>query len=311
MPAAGVELQVQRQIDHIGAYNFAVRNAIFGRDILWDMVDAAQDETYENRVKGLQITAVDVTLDTTDFGQTIRDWFNLHRTYYNSDAGLTGVTSIDTAIAFYQWRASQDFNRMFQSARNTLLTPANVFPRSDINLGSHDKTGDAFTDGVAVDKTESGPGKIMAVADGAIGASVWTLTATLVKSDLTTSSLAITFSALDPDLTEKIYGEETLTGDAASGQKVILIADTSAFSVGEEVLIQDTAPNESHGVVASIVTNVSITLVDNLFNGYTTAASAKVTPLFFDVSAITDSGTGTAGDEANLRVKPDRDIALT
>ena len=68
-----------------------------------------------------------------------------------------------------------------------------------------------------------------------------------------------------------------LTGNAASGQAVVTVANTSAFTVGQEVNVYDTntAAGERH-TIASIDTSTQMTLSGNLANAYTTAASATI-----------------------------------
>ena len=70
---------------------------------------------------------------------------------------------------------------------------------------------------------------------------------------------------------------ETLSGDAAALQKVIPIPDTSKYLVDDYVWVtDDDTPDGELGKVASIITNTSITMVDNLGKDYTTAENAKV-----------------------------------
>jgi len=69
-----VQAQFQKQCDHIAAVKQAFVEAMDGRASLWSMVDAAGDETYENRVKGSTITAVDTVLNTSALGKNLSDW---------------------------------------------------------------------------------------------------------------------------------------------------------------------------------------------------------------------------------------------
>jgi hypothetical protein len=69
----------------------------------------------------------------------------------------------------------------------------------------------------------------------------------------------------------------TLTGNAASGQAVVTIADTSIFTVGQEVNVYDTnTANGERFTVLSIDTSTRLTLSGNLANAYTTDASATI-----------------------------------
>lgn len=66
-----------------------------------------------------------------------------------------------------------------------------------------------------------------------------------------------------------------LTGDAASGQKIVNITNGSIFKIGMIIKIADDAPNEEVCTIDSISTN-QLTMVSNLTNAYTTANNAKV-----------------------------------
>lgn len=103
MPAVGVETQFQLQCDEIAAYKKALVAAVTGRTNLWPMVDAAQNQVYEDRVKGSLITALDVRMNTTPFGANVGDWFSLHRDYFTIDLGFSN--GIDDGLAFYGWKS--------------------------------------------------------------------------------------------------------------------------------------------------------------------------------------------------------------
>ena len=68
-----------------------------------------------------------------------------------------------------------------------------------------------------------------------------------------------------------------LTGNAASGQAVVTVADTSIFTVGQEVNVYDTnTANGERFTVLSIDTSTRLTLSGNLATNYTTANSATI-----------------------------------
>jgi hypothetical protein len=70
-------------------------------------------------------------------------------------------------------------------------------------------------------------------------------------------------------------GGSLLTGDAASGQKDVTVADATYFKVGDIVHIHDLAPNDEECTVASIAGS-TLTMSVNLTNAYTVLNSAKV-----------------------------------
>jgi len=106
----GVELQFRNQIDHLGAYRRDIRLAILGRADLWSMVDAAGDEDYENAIKGVTVTDIDLVLDEVRFGSqtSLRQWWSLHNSYFANVAGLenppgTAVSNVNEALSNYRF----------------------------------------------------------------------------------------------------------------------------------------------------------------------------------------------------------------
>ena len=302
-----VETAFQAQCDHLAAYRQATVTGITSRSHLWSMVDASGDETYENIVKGLTITNVDTDLDNGVISGRIGDWFQLHDTYFSG----TALSTVDGALSSYLWRVSQRFNEMFYTHFNRYLTLSNVFPAADLAMGTFAYTGPVFAAGSAVDTAVAGMGKLrVVVANQAIGAGTnLVMSITCKREDDTTVAIAATLLSNAIVGTAAILGEQGLSGNAASGQKVILVAATAQFKAAEKVLIEDDNAAE-WGTVDTIISNTSITLTENLRNTYTTAASAKVTPLFKDVTACTAS-TGNAGDDVTFGVAPDRTVALS
>jgi hypothetical protein len=307
MPS-GVELAVRNQVDNLGAYKAALRLAVTGRNSLWAMVDAAGDQTYENVLKGFSITAVDTSLGNTKFGNQINDWFTLHRDYYTTYAGITGVTDINSALTYYRWRVPQDFNDLYRDWSGNYLTLTNVFPPADLILGTYAKTSSTFTAGTAIDTTKASSARIMANATSLIGGANLTLTATLVKSDSTTTTQSVTISSGSAIGTTATFGQTSLGSNAASGQPTVSVSSTSAFIVGEKVLLSDSS-NQEVLTVLSMVTNTSVTFTQNLRNSYTTAASAIVTPLYNGITGCTHS-LGTNGDTVNFKIAVDRTISI-
>lgn len=103
-------------------------------------------------------------------------------------------------------------------------------------------------------------------------------------------------------------GEEAVSGVALAGQKVILMASTTNFSVGEAVFIENTTfENSEFGRIKVVTTDTSVTLEDNLENvqtGATVRGQAEFkAPVIIDVSAsrrvrVVVDGSGTTKDFA-------------
>lgn len=307
MPS-GVELQIRLQADNLAAYKGEIVAVTSGRSKLWTLVDAASDEPYENRVKGQTITDLDTKLTNVQFGTTIGPWVTLHNDYFATDAGIANVTTLALAIPYYRWRVSQFFQQFYYEYTGSYLNAAYVFPRYDLSFGTFARTSNVFTNGSVVNTTESGLAKVQATATSIIGGVTWTVTPTLKRSDDTTVQLSISFLAADALGTSRIFGEEFLTNNVSANATVIPLANTTQFKVAEPVLLQD-SNNQEAATVASIQAGVSITLTAGTRWGYNTASSAKVTPLFKDVTACTGSG-GTAGDTCKLEVAVDRAVSI-
>jgi hypothetical protein len=241
MGLTGVPLQIQKQLDNLAAYRAALTQAVTGRTLLWQMVQNADNPTYENRVfGGYTISQVDTALDSVTISQGVAPWFAQHNSYFQNDLAITGVgfvSPLDAWLAGQRWRVSQYLNRVQKDVSGSYLTATNVFPRDDLALGSHAKTSDVFTAGSPVDQTQSGLGRVMAVVPQGttIGGTNYTVTATLTRATGAGLSLAVTFSSGAIAGAAITYGSQALSGTAASGQAVVPVAATAQFLVGEYV----------------------------------------------------------------------------
>ncbi len=311
-----VTLQIQKQLDNIAAYREALTQATASRTLLWLMAYDAADESYVNTVVNQTLTNLDNTMNAVTIGSMFGPWVALHNTYFKDVLGVTISTGqagyLDAWLAGIGWRVSQYFNRSFFDQNGSYLTATNVFPRDDLILGTHAKTGNVFTPGTAVDLTQSGLGRVQAVVPTGttIGGSTYTVTATLTKLAGTSLPLAAAFPSSSVAGTAIVFGEQALSGDAAASQKVASVAATAQFAVGEPVLFTDNQGTSEWGIVATVTTNTSLTMTNNLLNAYTTGHSSKVTPLFSAVTAAT-TANGTNGDNVSFRIAPDRAISLT
>jgi len=78
------------------------------------------------------------------------------------------------------------------------------------------------------------------------------------------------------DITIGLFNRtDNLASNASSGQKNVTVDDGSVFKIGDLVTISDTAPASEINSIDSIAGDV-LTMVNNLANTYTTAATAKV-----------------------------------
>lgn len=303
----GVELQFQLQIDNIAAYNEAIRNVTLSRSKLWTLVDAANDETYENTIKGSTITDLDTKMTQGNWGDGLRQWYSLHNTYYSSYAGITGVTSVKTAIEYYRWRVAEEFHRYYNTALGTMLDTDYVYASNLLQLATFDQTTQTFTPVDTINATYAGASKLAVVTTSSIGASDWDITLTTTLSDATSDSVLVTVPNGSGVGVEVVLGEELLTGNVSAAATVLPVADTTYFIAGTLIVLEDNS-NAEVCTIVSVQTNTSVT-VAAIRNAYTTAASAKITPLYTAVTAMT-SANGTNGDECEVRPVAERTLTL-
>lgn len=275
----------------------------------WSRVDATGDETYENRVKGSTITTLDTSVEDGDLGHNskYKNWLTLHHTYLVTDLGYTGF---DTWLTAMKWRVPEEFADMYYEWQTSRLTAANICPSSLTDFGQyvHDTT--TFTSDSTTPAT-TGRGGIKAVVV-VKGASTLVLKVRANYDDASTSiqtgdmNLSVTGSS--PVGTEFPIGEQALTGNTSIGATSIPLAATAQFKANRQVLVYDTAAQEV-ATVSSIL-GASISVSSGLRHAYTTAASAKVRPLFDGIQSVVLSSGGNAGDIIDFFVDPDRDPTL-
>jgi hypothetical protein len=328
--STSVELSIQMQIQDIAAVKQAFLISLADRqpDTLWWLVDNTDNILYENRILGSSVLAIDNSIESVDISSIFSNWFSLQNAYFSQDQPLIGVQSLQAAIAsIYRWRVPQYFNDIAVGAGGLSVSPQYVFPYQDMNLGVYAVTGPLFTKGVGpVNAVTTGPGILRVSPIGAaIGAADLHLTLTAVYPDGTTGTFAAVLTA-DSELTASVpVGGTALTGayTATTDAGVVTVASVAGFKVGALNLVVITEDHTVGGQLPTRVTEVAEVVAigggqltlrqptppgaanpfsNGLRNNYTT--SAKVYPLFNDVSNVTSTG-GTAGDRAIISFYPD------
>jgi len=104
-----------------------------------------------------------------------------------------------------------------------------------------------------------------------------------------------------------------LAGNAASGQAIVTVADSSVFTVGQEVNVYDSnTANGERFTIASIDNSTQMTLSGNLATNYTTAASATICKsTSFDPIVLTSNLVSAAGDNSSIPRAQELIIYLT
>ena len=96
---------------------------------------------------------------------------------------------------------------------------------------------------------------------------------------LNAGAFSVTFGDVAIIKNDVFAGATGLSGTAASNQAVITVNNTTNFTVGQSVLIQDTAGHNETRIITVVTPGVSIQVGVNLTNTYTVANGSTVTAL--------------------------------
>lgn len=306
--------------DRLAYLRGAASQIATGGTDLWALVDATDDEDFENRLVGSDLTAADEALEDVPLGevQRVRTIISHLDTYCRTDVGVAGL---DAYLTVKRWRVPARFASLWYEATGVRLTAANVHPTADagaacpgLALGTLLRGG-ALASGLSADDLSAlyGPGPVVARVT-AIGVDDWTLTVTCVREDETEEAIEqVVLGTGNAGAVGDTYvlGAEAVTSQAAAGQADVALAATAQFAADQQVLIVEwtgDAPSEvwaqaEIATIDSLTENTSLTLRKNLLHTYST--NAFVYPLFDYVSAATGSG-GTAADAVALVMGADR-----
>lgn len=312
------------QVDRIAAGRTLAQSNYSTGDNFWQRVDAADNETYENRVKGADMTALDAALATAAVWGTaaLRSWFVLHQSYIIQDLGLAApyfATFFDSIKSRVPWGFAQSLVEAL--GVGSALAPTWVFPpgirpangSDPANSSMHrfglltGTAGDPTWEPGAAPPAGMGPAGILLTNETATpGPSALKLTCT--HTDETDVDLTVTLASTGQH-DQTILGAVAIdAAGAAAAQPTIPIAggSTAMFKAGCPVLIYKSDAVQEIGFVDSITANTSITLADGLTNAY--ASADLVIPLY--VAVAWKSGTITSGKKLSVYGLPDRTISL-
>ena len=94
---------------------------------------------------------------------------------------------------------------------------------------------------------------------------------------LNAGAFSVTFGDVAIIKNDALAGATGLSGTAAANQAVISVNSTVGFTVGQSVLIQDTAGHSETKIITVVTPGVSIQVGVNLTNTYTVANGSTVT----------------------------------
>jgi len=312
------------QSDSIAKIRQASQEAASGVGF-WTKVDAGSDETYENRVKGTDITAMDRVLAANSiWNQTaLRQWFVLHQSYFLSDLSLA-ANYWDSYLAASMMRVPYEFAQCVDDALGAAygIDPTYVFPKGTLPNDGADPatsgmhrfgtlTGTAGAPTWALDDGDLDTDEVMAagvlINNDAADPGETDVVMTCTLQDGTTKDLDVTLGATTLHKQTILGLQDVGAAGAAAGQKVIPVAATGQFKAGEFVFIRHPGSTlQEIAEIDSVQNNTSLTVKTNLLNSY--VQNDDVIPLFSDVAY--KSGTLTNGKVLSFYALPDRQITL-
>lgn len=265
----------------------------------WVLVDAANDETYENRVKGTSITNLDSKLNEAKIGSLSQDWFTLHTSYFSQDLGLNGISGYLDKLGI---RVHEDFGNVYFESSGTRLAAKYVWADQEKSTN------------VVYDTVNSiGPRSLPSIlGDTRVSITGGGTITSITFGDTFGNSTALTGSLLPPTDGSAHVGESIVSSISVGDEIITLdnIERTACFKVNQYVMVQSTFNTDLYEIIKLHATTTpnSITGVLTLASGtsvrYNYSTGAKVWPLFNKVITATVSS-------GNIIVKPvdDRIIA--
>ncbi len=290
---------------------------------LWNRADAAADQVFEDRLKGVSLTAADAALAAMSFwaNTKLKTTFDDLTKYFRIDLALTSPYW-EKYLATIGWRVPYGAAEALVEAMgvNYRLSSQYVFPRGTLVADAADPASSgmhkfgritgttgastyASVDGALPATVKGAP--ILAINDEATPG-LTNLIVTATNQAGATKDLTVTTG--NTQYTQEVLGQQLIAAaGAAAGQKVVPVPATAAFAVGEYILIvkSDFSIVEL-ALIASIQANTSLTVTTNLINTF--AQNDLVWPMFTDLTI--KSGTAGNGKHISFYARPDRIIAL-
>lgn len=312
-----VATQIRKALDRIARGRQVSQSVWSSGDDFWTLADDAQNEAYENTIKGSELTQMDSALSLGAYWNSpgLAKWFDLHNQYFRKELGLANPL-LANYLKSVGWRAPYEAAQSYMDATGVRLSPQLVFAKgttpspgedpSDSGMhqfGSFTATGDwTLADG-ALSTDEIAFAPIVAINTGA-GQTAGGTFRCIMQDATSYKDIALSLSGV-AQYSQTILGSEDLTSSAASGTDAVSVSTTGQFDEGEYVLVYESDSLQELAQVESISTDSSITFTDNLVNSYTTSAS--VVPLF---TAVEYESGGSGSGTIDFYAMPDRQIAL-
>lgn len=300
MSVASVRSAVAGSTDRLAAWVKDARAIVqVGNGTIWERVDASEDVDYENAVEGPEIAAVDSRIAAQSVGDSIRDFFTTHGTYFSGK----GFGNWEGYLVAQRVRVHDFFGELYYRMYSQRLSAAHVYGDTDRTIGlyTYSGTGNLYSPTAGIPTATLGPAIVEALVSAAHSPGViYSVTALNQQGSPVTFALTLTGAGAGSRFA---LGEEALTTDAVVGVEEIGIAESEAFSVGDRIVVVEGVKTEIADV-ASITADTHLSLTSATLNSFTTGA--YVYPLFREIRTII-AGTGKYDADAMvLRAKPDR-----
>lgn len=342
MTISSVEQAIQNTTDRISKAKELFRDDFSGDTSgTWNIVDGAADETYENRVKGSDLTALDVALEGGNIGTHVRQFIALHNQYFTTDLSLasTWTTYLDSKC----WRVCELFADAYYEALTRRLAVRHVSAFTGTvagvkvnQLGFH-TVDTAAAAGIELDVTKLGNTPMQLEVQTVVGGGTCYAKATMqtypryspddVDTDIVVDDIAV--SGASGTLIN--IGENSLSGNHAAAVKTLQLTDSisagTPFVDGMFILIvQGSGQSEIQEYVQLAASGAGPLSVDGvvpatdqlnlpstgtgLRHDFTTGAA--VYPCYTKVVSL-DDGTSNAATSGAIRAHPrmDRTLELT
>ena len=308
------------------------RDAWTGGTDFWSRVDAAEDEVFENIVKGQVVTDLDAMFSAADFGNQpkIGAVLNLIEAYFRNpvDGAAPGLglsnDPWNTYLANKAVGVPWDFAELYYNKTGMRLDSQHVWAKGVYSTTIGDNSTSCLHNfgnmvrGASTWAYTAADGALPTSVIGAplvitsdLGAGLTAMTVTVLLQDrVTTKTIALTGLTMTAD-TQVVVGAEALAENAAAAQNVVEVAATGQFLAGEWVaIVDDDTGFEEICQIDTVTANDKLTMKSNLVNAWTTAKHAKVLPLFANWTAISALTGGSEGDAVQGYALPLRTIAL-
>jgi len=252
---------------------------------------------YENAVEGPEIAAVDSRIAVQAVGNAVGDFFTMNATYFSGN----GFGNWEGYLLAQRVRMHDFFGELYYNMYSQRLAAAYLFGDNDriIGLYTYSGTGDLYSPTAGIPTATLGPAIVEALVSATNSPATYSVTA------LNQQGSPVTFTMLvgEGAGSRTALGEQALTTAADVGAQEVGIAESEAFSQGDQVVIVEGVKTEI-GNVASITADTHLSLTSGTLNSFTTGA--YVYPLFREIRTVIAASDMTDADAMVLRAKPDR-----